>query len=208
MARYPGLVARYPVMLDLDGRRCLVVGGGTVASRKVRGLLGAGAAVTVRSPALNEDLAALAAAGQLTWSAGPFASLDAPEPWAFVVAATDDPGVNREVQRQAGAAGVWANVATDATGGPAALPASWQQDRVTVAVSTDGIHPGAARWLRDRAVAAIGPEPLVALALVEEVGGRPDWRQAVDSGMLEAIRAGHLAEAKERLEACLSSSSD
>jgi hypothetical protein len=87
-----------------------------------------------------------------------------------------------------------------------------------VAVSTGGVHPGAARWLCDRAALAVTPEALAALDLIDEIrlddvaggglGRRPDWRTAVESGTLDLIREGHLAEAKERLQACLSSSSD
>jgi len=208
-------------MVDLAGRPCLVVGGGAVATRKVLGLLASEAAVTVVSPDLSAPLAELADIGRLRWRAEPYATLGTPEgasAWVLVVAATDDDSVNGRVAADAEATGTWVNVASRPDGGAVAIPARWQHGAVTVAVSTDGVHPGAARWLCDEAVAAIGDAPLIALDLLDQVrrddatgggpGRRPDWRSAVDSGMLELIRAGQLAEAKERLEACLSSSSD
>ena len=93
-------------------------------------------------------------------------------------------------------------------------PAVHRDGPVTLTVSTGGVHPGAAAWIRDLAAGAIHPEHLVALDLAAEVratnpgGHRPDWREAVRSGMLDLIREGRRAEAKERLKACLSSSSD
>ncbi|QXC60141.1 bifunctional precorrin-2 dehydrogenase/sirohydrochlorin ferrochelatase [Aquihabitans sp. G128] len=161
--------ARYPVLLDLDGRRCLVVGGGRVAERKVQGLLGVGAAVTVLAPTTTEALGALARSGAVAWQERSYETADlAGEPWAFVVAATDHPAVNRQVVADATTAGTWANDASAADGGPAALPAVHRDGPLTLAVSTGGVHPGAATWLRDLAAGAIGPEHLVALRLLAE----------------------------------------
>lgn len=216
------MAGRYPVMIDLDGRPVLVVGGGEVATRKVLGLLAAGASVTVVAPELAAPLAELARAEQVRWVESAYLALGAPADgstrWAFVVAATDDAAANARVAADAARAGTWANDATQADGGAAALPASRSSGALTVAVSTGGVHPAAARWALDRALAAIGPELATALDLVAEVryddlargglGTRPDWRAAVESGTLDLIRSGQLAEAKERLQACLSSSSD
>jgi precorrin-2 dehydrogenase / sirohydrochlorin ferrochelatase len=209
--------ARYPVMVDLEGRPCLVVGGGPVAERKVRGLLDVGADVTVIAPVAGPAVARDAVAGRVAHHARrwePADLADRPPRWAFVVAATDDPAVNAAVVAAAEATGTWVNDAGSPSGGPAALPAVARRGPVTVAVATGGVHPGAARWLRDLAADAIGPEHLTALDLVAEVRAssptdrRPDWRAAVESGMLDLIREGREAEAKERLQACLSSSSD
>ncbi len=207
---------RYPVLLDLHGRPCLVVGGGPAATRKVRGLLEVGAEVTVIAPSATQELADGAASGGLRWHRRAVADEDlAPGAgWRFVVAVTDRPDVNARVVALAGAAGVWANDAGAPDGGPAALPAVHRDGPVTLTASTGGVHPAAAAWLRDLAAGAIGPEHLTALELAAEVraaspaGRRPDWRRAVDSGMLALIREGRVAEAKERLQACLSSSSD
>ena len=213
---------RLPVLMDLRGRSCLVVGGGEVATRKAMALLGCEAQVTVCASGLSAPLQALADAGALALAPGPYLGLaTVPTPpggWWFVVAATDQPDVNARVVADAARTGTWANDASVGDGGPASLAATWRSGPVTVAVSTSGVHPGAARWLCDLLADQVEPEVVAALELVEEVraedraaggpGRRPDWRRAVDSGMLECIRAGQLAEAKERLQACLSSSSD
>lgn len=216
----PAAVARYPVLLDLRDRPCLVVGGGPVAARKVRGLLVAAARVRVIAAVVGPEVAALDHPGlDVHEREVAVADLLGPdgrggEPWAFVVAATDDAKRNGEVVAEAGRRGTWANDATDPRGGPASLPAVHRDGPITIAVATGGAHPGAATWLRDRAGAAIGPAPAVAIDLIDRFRrdrpgtGRVDWRTVVDSGMLVAISEGRLAEAKERLEACLSSSSD
>ncbi|HRW38668.1 MAG: bifunctional precorrin-2 dehydrogenase/sirohydrochlorin ferrochelatase [Acidimicrobiales bacterium] len=215
------MAVRYPVMVDLEGQPVLVVGGGEVATRKVLGLLAAGAEVHVVAPELAAPLAELAGVGTIRWHATAYLALGRPRdhrPWWFVVAATDDATVNDRVVADAARAGVWANHAGRADGGAASVPASRSAGRATVAVATGGAHPAAARWLCDRAVDALDPAALEVLDLVEEVrahdgrhgrpGRRPDWQCAVDSGTLDLIREGRRAEAKERLQACLSSSSD
>ena len=208
------MTLRYPVLVDLAGQRVLVVGGGSVATRKVRGLLAVAAEVTVCTPHLTEELSSLVDEGTVAWRHQRYEPAMAGDRWAFVVAATSDPAVNGQIVADATGAGIWANDATSPTGGPAALPAVHRNGPITVAVSTGGAAPGAAAWLRDVAAESIGPEHVAAVALAAEVraespaAGRPDWRAAVHSGMLSLIREGHPAEAKERLQACLSSSSD
>lgn len=217
------MAVRYPVMLDVSGRPVLVVGGGAVATRKVLDLVHAGAHATVVAPSLTAPLAELARTGHVAWIEEPYTVLPPAPPgdgraWSLVVAATDIPAVNAQIAADAERAGTWANEVTAPDGGRAALPATRHDGALTVAVSTDGVHPAAARWFCDQAAGALGPEAALVLALIDEVrladlasggtGRRPDWRQAVESGTLDLIRAGHLAEAKERLQACLSSSSD
>lgn len=213
---------RYPVFVDLDGVACLVVGGGAVAERRVRGLLEAGARVTVVAPDLSAGLRALAATAALTVVAEPFRPdhLDPATggPWGLVVAATSDRSVNAAVAAAGADRGLWVNDATHRTGGGVAVPAVARTGRVTLAVATGGVSPGAAAWLRDRLAEAVPSEVVEALDLIAEVTaeltaagtppGRVDWRSLLDSGMLVDIREGRQAVAKERLQACLSSSSD
>jgi len=85
-------------------------------------------------------------------------------------------------------------------------------------VSTSGRSPALSQWLRSRLETELGPEYETLLELLAterdaiRAAGRStegvDWRSALDSGMLDMIREGHVIEARERLQACLSSSSD
>ncbi|HYZ99886.1 MAG TPA: bifunctional precorrin-2 dehydrogenase/sirohydrochlorin ferrochelatase [Acidimicrobiales bacterium] len=206
----------YPVNLVVDGRPCLVVGGGTVARHKVRGLVEAGAKVTVVAPDLDPGIAELSSQGVVT-EARPYRRGEAAD-YRLVVAATGDPVVNQQVYDDAEAAGVWINSADDPERCTAILPARLDRGRLTVTVSTAGHSPAVASWLRDRLADQLGPEYDALIGLLSEERRRVrdqgrsteglDWRSVLDSGILEDVRAGRLEVARERLRACLSSSSD
>jgi siroheme synthase-like protein len=203
----------YPVNLSVAGRRCLVVGGGAVARQKVRGLVVAGAEVTVVAPEIVKEITALGVRCERR-------SYRRPEAGAYrlVVVATGDPEVNQQVYDDAEAAGVWINSADDPARCSFTLPAVVRQGRLTVTVATGGHSPALAAWLRDRLEAELGPEYDRLIGVLADVRseiqttGRAteslDWRGALQSGILELVRAGRIEEAKERLRACLSSSSD
>jgi siroheme synthase-like protein len=215
----------YPVNLIVDGRRCLVVGGGAVALHKVRGLVEAGARVTVVGTELVPEIVELArgARAAATGDAAVVAEARPYRPgevagYRLVVAATGDPATNQQVYDDAEAAGVWINSADDPERCTVTLPARLRQGRLTVTVSTAGHSPAVAAWLRDRLAAELGPEydQLIGLLAEERTHLRSDgrstedvdWRTALDSGILELVRAGRLEAARERLRSCLSSSSD
>ena len=203
----------YPVHLRLAGRRCLVVGGGRVATRKARNLLECGATVTVVAPTIGDELAALPGVSceRRAYRSGEVAG------YPLVVTATGDPDVDGEVFRDGEQAGVWVNAADDPDHCSVVLPAVTRQGPIIATFSTSGRSPALSSWLRRRYEQELGPEHLVLLELLADQRdrlrreGRPteglDWQQALDSGMLDLVREGNLAEAKERLEACLSSSS-
>ena len=144
----------YPVGLVLAGRRCLVVGGGPVARRKVEGLVACGAEVTVVAPEVDPAVEALPG---VRVERRPYRRGDvAGHRLAF--AATDDPAVNRAVHDEAEELGVWVNAADQPDACTFTLPAVVRQGPVTVAVSTGGRSPALAKDLRDRIAALVGPE--------------------------------------------------
>jgi precorrin-2 dehydrogenase/sirohydrochlorin ferrochelatase len=138
----------YPVFLDLAGRRCLVVGGGLVAERRVHGLLAADAAVTVASPELTPALAALASGGRIRHERRGFEpdDLDGVD---LAFAATDRGEVNAALFQAARARGVWANAADDPAHCTFILPAVVRRGELSVAVSTGGTSPALARAIRE-----------------------------------------------------------
>jgi precorrin-2 dehydrogenase/sirohydrochlorin ferrochelatase len=183
----------YPVNLRLAGQRCLVVGGGAVALSKVRGLLECDAQVTVVAPEIDAELAALAG---VTCELRPYRSADVAD---------------------AQAVGIWVNSADDPANCTFTLPSKVRQGPLLVTFATGGHSPALSTWLRRTYTEEFGPEYVTLIEMLAEErenlrrAGRSteglDWQPALDSGMLDLIREGRLAEAKERLQACLSSSS-
>ncbi|MCA1692448.1 MAG: bifunctional precorrin-2 dehydrogenase/sirohydrochlorin ferrochelatase [Acidimicrobiales bacterium] len=203
----------YPVNLVVEGRPCLVVGGGVVASRKVEGLVASGAVVHVVAPEVGHEIRRQP---RVTWDERPYRSSDL-EGRRLVIAATDDRRINEAVYRDAEAAGVWVNGADDPDHCSFTLPSVVRRGSLMIAVSTGGRSPALARWLRERLERDIGPEYEVLLDLLAaeraslKAAGRSteglDWRSALDSDMLGLIRSGDVTHARERLQTCLSSSS-
>jgi siroheme synthase-like protein len=203
----------YPVNLVLTGQPCLVVGGGQVARQKVQGLLEAGARVTVVAPEILDEIATL----PVTCERRPYLPPEAAA-YRLVIAATGEAGVNQTVYDDAQAAGVWINSADDPDRCSFILPARVRQGRLLVTVSTQGHSPAVATWLRQRLSHDLGPEYDQLIGVLSDVRGEVraegratdalDWQRALDSGILDLVQANRLEEAKERLRACLSSSSD
>jgi precorrin-2 dehydrogenase/sirohydrochlorin ferrochelatase len=138
-----------PVGLSLRGRGCLVVGGGSVATRKVISLIRAGATVTVVSPALSPELTDLARGGRLRWLEQTFQKTHLAGAF-LVVAATNDEALNATIARQATEAGSLACDASSAERSHVIFGALLDVEDATVAVFTDGRDPAHARYLRDR----------------------------------------------------------
>ena len=198
----------YPVLLDLAGRRCVMVGGGIIAGRRVDGLLTAGARVTVISPRLTRTLAALAAEGRIDHEAREYrdGDLDGAD-LAFV--ATDAGEVNAAVAREARARGVWINAADDPARCTFILPALVRRGDLTVAVATGGSSPALARAIREELEAYLTDDYATLAAIAAEArrevraAGRPvtadAWRRALGPEVRRLIVERGRDDAKQRL---------
>lgn len=138
----------YGACLGLSGRLCTVIGGGRVASRKVRTLLQAGARVRVISPALVPELAERAAQGQIVHVQRPYTPGDLCDA-VLVVAATDERSVNAAVAAEAQTLGRWVNVVDHPEEGNFIVPAVLSADAWQVIISTHGRAPALAKRLRE-----------------------------------------------------------
>jgi uroporphyrin-III C-methyltransferase/precorrin-2 dehydrogenase/sirohydrochlorin ferrochelatase len=161
-------VTGYPLRLDVSGRRAVVVGGGAVAGRRVRGLLDAGAAVEVVAPYAVEDIAAAAADGRLVWHRRDYEPGDLAGAWVAHTA-TGEAAVDDAVAAEAERERVWLVRADDAARSAAWTPAVSRTDDVEVAVTAGG-DPR-----RARAVAS-------AVAALLDTGELPTRRQRRPSG--------------------------
>jgi len=198
----------YPVLLDLAGRRCLMVGGGSVAERRVDALLAAGAQVTVISPRVTQPLAALAAEGRIGlesrgYREGDLAGND------LVFVATDAGEVNAAVAREARERGLWINAADDPAHCTFILPALVRRGDLTVAVATGGTSPALARAVREELEAYLTAEYATLAAIAAEArrevraAGRvvtaEAWRRALGPEVRRLIVERGRDDAKHRL---------
>lgn len=207
MARY------YPVFLDLEDKPVLVVGGGRVAAEKVAGLRKAGARITLVSPELTPELAALRDAGELTHLARAWRPDDLAAAWAIVMVATDDGAVNRTVRDAARARRVWVNAADDTANCDFILPAVVRKGRITLAASTAGASPALARRLREELEDYLTDDMPALADLLAEV--RQDlrarkvrvendtWQAAIDGPLRALLAQRRYGQAKARLLARL-----
>jgi precorrin-2 dehydrogenase/sirohydrochlorin ferrochelatase len=202
-------MAYYPVCLEMAGRRCLVVGGGPVAERKVAGLLEAGARLTVVSPSATDRLRGWARTNRVRLLLREYAASDLGG-HSVVFVATDDGRVNADVARDARAAGVLVNAADDPAHCDFILPAVLRRGDLTVAVSTGGASPALARTVRDELDAYLDQEDYAALARVAADARRTlrdrgtpapweRWRAALGGEVRDLVRADRLDAARERL---------
>jgi len=211
----PGL-AGYPVNLLVRGRRVVVVGGGRIAARKIEPLLELGADVLVVAPVVNDEVRAWADQGRCSVAVRGFGPDDL-DGVQLALTATDDPAVNRAVFEAAEARGIWVNSADDPDNCSFTLLSVVRRSDLVVAIGTGGRSPALAAYLRRTLDEELGPEYATLLDLLSEAreamraSGRSsedaDWQRAFRSGIVDLVRAGRIAEAKELLSTCLSSSS-
>jgi precorrin-2 dehydrogenase len=208
MPGYSGL----PVNLLVRGRRVVVVGAGTIAARKIEPLLELGAEVHVIAPAVGPEVRQWADEGRCSLAEREFAPGDLDGAW-LALTATDDPAANAAVHRAGEAARVWVNSADDPANCSFTMMSVVRRSDLVVAVGTGGRSPALAAHLRRLLNEELGPEYEVLLDLLSDAreawraSGRSsesaDWQRAFDSGIVDLVRAGRVAEAKELLNSCL-----
>ena len=195
----------YPVYLEMNGRRCVVVGGGTVAERKVEALLEAGAAVTVISPVLTELLKRWLDERRINHSAENYAPGDiAGYELAFV--ATDDSTVNAAVHDEGKNRGVWVNAADDTAHCDFILPSVIRRGELVVTISTGGASPAAARAIREELDKYFTPDYAAFVQIASEVrqelrkkflyASADRWNKALKGNFRRLIQEGRDEQAK------------
>jgi uroporphyrin-III C-methyltransferase/precorrin-2 dehydrogenase/sirohydrochlorin ferrochelatase len=200
-----------PIFMDIQGRPCLVVGGGGIGARKAALLLGAGARVTVVARALGAEMAGYVREGRLAHRPRAFEDADL-EGQALAIAATDDPQVNRRVSSLAQARNIPVNAVDDPASCSFILPSIIDRSPVQIAVSTGGASPVLARLLRSRlencTPAAYGRLAVLVEGFREQVKARfPHveqrrgfWEQVLQGPVAEMVFAGRDDAARELLE--------
>jgi precorrin-2 dehydrogenase/sirohydrochlorin ferrochelatase len=200
----------YPIQLDVKGRRCLVVGGGGVGTRKVDTLLSCGAQVTVVSREVTDGLRRLSAEGLIRLWERFYAASDL-EGVFLVIGATDDEDLNFRISGDAAALNILCNIADRPEKCNFILPAIVQRGDLVLTVSTSGKSPALAKKLRRELEHQFGDEYAVLLRLMGAIRKRllaeahapeahkPIFEKIVHSDILRWIRDGRMQEANRLL---------
>lgn len=139
----------YPINLDVEDKICVVLGGGHVAHRKVRGLLEARAKIFVIAPALCDELKILFEDQKIIWMERSYEYGCLPR-GALLIAATDDPEVNREAALEAIEKNMLVNVAAGSVEGGLRFenPSTIRRGKFLLTISTGGASPALSKFMR------------------------------------------------------------
>jgi precorrin-2 dehydrogenase / sirohydrochlorin ferrochelatase len=192
----------YPVMMNLEGKKVLVIGGGRVALRKIKSLLESGASVAVISPKLETELQDLAKQARIEWISERFdeSLVDGYPDAALVFGTTDNREVNVRVHRICINRKIPCNIADVPDLCTFIVPAVITQGDLMIAVSTGGSSPALARRIREDLEERFGPEYAEMTRLMGELRklvlaiGMPSeenkklFTEIVDSRLLDALK--------------------
>lgn len=207
-------MAHYSISINLAGKKCVVVGGGNVAERKVETFIDFGASVVVVSPKLTSALCDMAQKGLIEHIAQEYnpSHLDG----AFlVVAATDDIEINKSISAQCHSRRLLVNVVDVPELCNFYVPAIVRRGDLVISVSTSGKSPAMARRIRERLESEFGSEYAALAALLGELRAEikefyPNiadrnlaYRRILDSNVIDLLADGRLEEALERARECI-----
>jgi siroheme synthase-like protein len=194
---------RYPIFLDLTGKKCLVTGEGFEIAAKIRALAEASAKVLYVNPRAEPAIQELCAAGIVQWEARDFAPQDLADCF-LVITDRDD---NSEIFRVAEEQKVLCNSVDDPAYCRFSFGSLHRQGDLTIAISTNGWAPAVAVRIRQQLEREIGPEyaalldllkavrPEITASVPEFAARRELWYRIVDSDVLAKIRQGQDVEA-------------
>ncbi len=192
---------------DLRGRRCVVVGGGAVAQRKVASLLTCGARVTLISPTVAQRLSQWVREGTIRHLARRFRAGDVRGAW-LVCACTDDPQINEAAALAGRRRGVFTNVVDQPRQCSFIAPAVARRGSLTIAVSTTGASPSLAKALRDDVARLLGDgyapmahllsrlRPLAHERLPRYAERKRYFHRLVNGNVFRLVRDGQALEAR------------
>ena len=198
----------FPIYLEMTGRRCLVIGGGAVAERKVFNLMEVGAEVCVLSPDATENILRWSKAKSVEFIPRRYQPGDLAE-FELAFVATDDREVSAQVFNEGRSLGVWVNAADDPAHSDFILPSVLRRGDLTVAVSSGGRSPALARTIREELELYFTDDYRLLAKLAAEVRDElraraiqvpfETWRRALSGEVRQLLIRGDIARAKTLL---------
>ena len=209
----------FPAFLNIQGKTCIIIGGGDVAGRKAESLMECGADTTVISPRVTPRLEAWVKKGQLTWRKKTFTPEDLDTAFA-VFAATDSSDENKRIVDACRQKDILVNAADEPRLCDFFVPSVLRRKSLSIAVSTEGKSPLLAKNIREALEEVITADYGEFLEMLGSARSqirdsvtdisqrRTIYEKLVSQDMLALVKAGKLKEAKERIEQCISSLQD
>jgi len=200
----------FPVFLDINARNCLVIGGGSVGTRKALALVESGANVTVISPAVTDTLKSLARRGTINLKTRTYCSADM-EGMFLVFGATNQETLNRQIYQDAERLNMLCNIADRPAVCNFILPATVKRGDLVIAISTSGKSPAFAKELRKHLETQFGDEYATLLTLMGGIRSlllkekhapeehKPIFNRIIQSGIIDLIKA----DKKEEIDTLL-----
>jgi precorrin-2 dehydrogenase/sirohydrochlorin ferrochelatase len=136
----------YPMFVNLEGKSVLIIGGGKIATRKLKGLITTGAALTVISPTITREMRELIMTYSIDWQERVYRKGDLTEAH-LIIAATNDRRVHQLILSEV-RDWQWVNIADAAELGNVQLPAHVKRGKLTLAISTEGASPELAKKIK------------------------------------------------------------
>ena len=201
----PERMRYYPIHLDIKNRKCLVVGGGAVGTRKVNTLLECGARVSVVSPEPSQQLTKLAADGSITLKRRAYRSADLKGTF-LVIGATDDENLNQQISYDAAQSNILCNIADRPEACNFILPSIVRRGDLAITISTSGKSPALAKQLRQKLETQFGQEYAEFLLLMgairkkllnqthEPEAHKDLFNSLIDSDLIQLIQSGKKEE--------------
>ncbi len=197
----------YPILLNIQGKKCLVVGGGNVALRKVQALLEQDANVEIVSPNFCPELNKLAKEGTVRTINRDYKPEDLKETF-IAIAATDDVKTNERLAAQARRLGILVNVVDDPNNSDFIVPSYFRRGDIIIAVSTSGRSPALARKIRSELEKSFQSEYAQLALVADEVRSElkqqgitvsgDTWQKVLDlNSLIELLRRGKNQQARE-----------
>ena len=203
-----------PISLDLNGKKCVVIGGGSVGERKVEMLLEFGASVTVVAPEITPAIRELASQKTIRYVPGVYTPSSLLGIF-LAIAATSERGVNRAISEECQRRGILVNVADDPDICTFFVPAIVRRGDFTIGVSTSGRSPALAKRVRESLESSFGPEygELAEIMgdLRDEVKAKYEdpedrvraYERILDSDVLDLLAKGKRDEAVMKAHECI-----
>lgn len=203
----------YPINLNISGKKCVVIGGGKVALRKIRGLLEAGALVKVISPEICPEVTKLVECGEISLIRAKF-SAEMLDDELILIAATDNPEINRQAAQIAQSKRILANVVNE-SGGNFFVPSRIQRGELLLTISTGANSPSFSKFLRLMLENELGANfdaglELITLKRQEVKRFLPNsnarklfWREILTPEVWKLLKTGKLNELEAKIDNAL-----